>query len=252
MKNTRSVGIIPARMAATRFPGKPLALIKGKPMLWHVWRRSTLSSLSEVVIATCDEEIRRACEGFGAKVVMTSDAHTRCNDRVAEAARELDAEIVVNIQGDEPLVHPRLIDDILAEFARRPEVQAINPVAELTDPAELASPNTVKVVYNVDGRVLYFSRFPIPSDAVVKRKVPVYRQVPIMGFRKSFLLELAATPEAPLEVQEGIDLLRAVENDMPIHILKTSFQTIGVDVPADVARVERSLENDPVFAECSR
>jgi 3-deoxy-manno-octulosonate cytidylyltransferase (CMP-KDO synthetase) len=246
---SKSIGIIPARMGSSRFPGKPIHLIAGKPMIWHIWSRARLSGLDDVLIATCDKEIRDCAEGFGAKAVMTSDQHTRCNDRVAEAAQNLEHDIVINIQGDEPLVHPDLIDDVLNKF-KEPGVSCVNPIAELTDPEELQSANTVKVVYNLEGRVLYFSRFPIPSDKAAKRSIPVYRQVPILGFRRELLLKMTELPESPLEIQEGVDMMRAIENDLPVNILKTTHQTIGVDVPDDIARVEAKLAQDPIYARC--
>ncbi len=243
------LGVIPARMASTRFPGKPLAPIDGRPMLWHVWKRSQMSGvLDTLVIATCDQAIRDAGEAFGARVVMTSDRHTRSGDRVAEVARELSGDIVLNIQGDEPLVHPDLIRDVVGRFDGAPEVVCVNPIAAITDDADLESPNTVKVVADRAGRALYFSRHPIPSDRVNARTGPVYRQVPILAFRRQFLLDLSGLPETPLERQESVDLLRALEHGFPIHVLETAFQTVGVDVPADVARVERALADDPVYA----
>ena len=242
-----TVAVIPARMGSTRFPGKPLELIKGKPMIWHVWKRSMLSeALDVVVIATCDAAIRDEAESFGAQVVMTSDQHTRSNDRVAEAAESIDGDIIFNIQGDEPLVNPRMIGDVVEAFRGNPDIQCVNPVAPIEDADELASPNTVKVTFDLFGRVLYFSRYPIPSDWMNKRTGPVYRQVPILAFRRDFLFELSALPEGPLEIQESVDLMRALENGLPINVLKTSFQTIGVDVPEDIVRVERFLDTDPV------
>ncbi len=244
------LGVIPARMASRRFPDKPLKSIKGKPMIWHIWKRCVMSEvLDTVVIATCDESIRRAAEGFGARVIMTSDTHTRSNDRVAEAASRLPGDIIFNIQGDEPLVNPQLIRDIADAFQDRPDVQCINPVAPMEEADEITSPNTVKVAFDLGGRVLYFSRYPIPSDWINKRTAPVYRQVPILAFRRKFLYELSALPEGPLEVQESVDLLRALEHGMPVHVLITDFQTIGVDVPDDVARVERFLDSDTVYRE---
>jgi 3-deoxy-manno-octulosonate cytidylyltransferase (CMP-KDO synthetase) len=130
----KSLGVIPARMGSSRFPGKPIELICGKPMVWHIWKRAKLSGLDEVAIATCDEEIQQAAEGFGAKVVMTSDKHRGCNDRVAEAAETLkDYDVVVNIQGDEPLVHPDLIDAILEKFKKSDEILCVNPISELSE-----------------------------------------------------------------------------------------------------------------------
>lgn len=245
-----ALGVIPARMASTRFPGKPLMPILGKPMLWHVWRRSQLSGvLDDVVIATCDDEIRHACEAFGATVVMTSLAHTRSGDRVAEVAAGSAAEIVLNIQGDEPLVHPQLVRDVVETFAQGPDVQCVNPIAVIEDPADLTSPNTVKVVCDLRGLALYFSRHAIPSDLMIRRGEPVFRQVPILGFRRQFLLDLALLAEGPLERQESVDLLRPVEHGLPIHCIRTVHQTVGVDEPGDLARVEQLLLADPVYQE---
>jgi 3-deoxy-manno-octulosonate cytidylyltransferase (CMP-KDO synthetase) len=248
---THSVlGVIPARMGSSRFPGKPLELIAGKPMLWHIWHRCVLSkALDTVVIATCDEEIRAAAEAFGAQVVMTSDKHTRANDRVGEAAEKLPGDIVINIQGDEPLVHPQLIRDVVAQFDGRPDVGCVNPIAPIVDAEDIESPNTVKVVSDLAGRALYFSRYPIPSDWINKRSAPIYRQVPIIAFRRDFLFELSALSESPLEIQESVDLLRALEHGRPIHVFTTDYQTIGVDVPGDVGRVEAFLKTDAVYAQ---
>lgn len=247
------LGVIPARMGSSRYPGKPLERISGHPMIWHIWKRCVLSkALDTVVVATCDEEIRRAAEGFGATVVMTSDRHTRANDRVAEAAQHFPGDIVINIQGDEPLVHPQLLRDVVARFEGRPDVLCLNPIAPIDDPEDLDSPNTVKVVCDLAGKVLYFSRYPIPSDWINRRAEPVYRQVPILAFRRDFLFELSTLEEGPLEKQESVDLLRALEHGRPIHAFRTQYQTIGVDVPADVPRVERFLEQDPIFRSYAR
>jgi len=248
MRKDTVLGVIPARMGSTRYPGKPLEPIKGQPMLWHIWKRCEMSGvLDELVIATCDDEIRRACEGFGARVVMTADTHTRANDRVAEAAAAVPGDIIINIQGDEPLVHPQLIRDVVAEFARVPGIQCVNPVAPIDDAQDLESPNTVKVTFDLQNRVLYFSRYPIPSDWMHRRRGPVYRQVPVLAFRRQFLFDISALPESPLEIQESVDLLRPVEHGLPVHAMVTTFQTVGVDVPADVPRVEAYLDSDEIY-----
>jgi len=242
------LGVIPARMASSRFPGKPVKLIHGKPMIWHVWQRSMLSNvLNELVIATCDNEIKEVAEAFGAKVVMTSNKHTRSNDRVAEAAQKVPCDIVLNIQGDEPLVSPQLIRDVVKELKNNAGIQCVNPISEIKTKEEMQSPHTVKVVSNLNGRVLYFSRYPIPSALISERKYPVYRQVPILGFRSEFCIKLSQLPEGPLELQENIDLLRAVEHDMPLHTMITEFQTIGVDTPEDLESVERKIEGDSIY-----
>tara|TARA_Y100000031_G_scaffold81496_1_gene89847 strand:+ start:209 stop:976 length:768 start_codon:yes stop_codon:yes gene_type:complete len=250
--NCKVLGVIPARMASSRFPGKPLKTILGKPMIWHVWQRSLLSDvLDEVVIATCDSEIKEAAEAFGAKVLMTSDKHTRSNDRVAEAAKKITCDIVLNIQGDEPMLNPQLIKDVVGKLKDNVGIQCVNPISEITTEDDIQSPHTVKVVFNLKGRVLYFSRYPIPSALINERKHPVYRQVPILGFRSDFCIKLSSLSEGPLEIQESIDLIRAVEHDMPLHILITEYQTIGVDTPADLRNVEKALETDAVYKEYS-
>lgn len=248
MMSAAYVGVIPCRMASSRFPGKPLAPILGRPMIWHVFRRAKLAKgLDQVVVATCDEAIAEAARGFGAPVVMTAASHVRSNDRVAEVAEKLRPAVVINIQGDEPLVHPDLIDDVCSMLRSRPEVQCVNPVAELRDSRERDSPNTIKTVYSLSGRVLYFSRLPIPSDSVNRRTVPCRRQVPILGFRSDFAIKLSKLPVGPNELQEGTDTMRAIEHDLPVHVLETEHQTVGVDVPEDVPIVEALLREDPIY-----
>ena len=242
------LGVIPARMGSSRFPGKPVKLIKGKPMIWHVWQRSKLSGvLDDLVIATCDKEIKEVAESFGAKVIMTSSKHTRANDRVAEASRKVPCRVVLNIQGDEPVLNPQLIRDVVRMIKRRQDVQVVNPVAELKTRAERETPHDIKVCFDLKGRVVYFSREPVPSDSVVKRMFPCYRQVPILAFRSPFCRKLAKLKPGPLELQEGTDLNRAVEHGLPVHVLITQYQSKGVDIPSDVKAIERILEKDPIY-----
>ena len=242
------IGVIPARMEASRFPGKPLCLIMGKPMIWHVWQRSLLTKvLDKIVIATCDREIEERAVDFGAEVIMTSSEHKISNDRVAEVAEKISCDIILNIQGDEPLVNPQLINDVVLTMRKYPDIQCINPVSEIETEEEMESPHTVKVVNDLKGRVLYLSRYPIPSDLVYKREYPVYRQVPILGYRSDFCIKLQKLKRGPLECQEGIDLLRAIENDMPLQIMKTQYQTIGVDIIDNLYEVEKVMENDLVY-----
>lgn len=242
------LGVIPCRMASSRFPGKPLAPILGRPMIWHVFRRAKLArGLDQVVVATCDQAIAEVARQFGATVVMTSASHVRSNDRVAEVAEKLRPEVVVNIQGDEPLVHPNLIEDVCSMLRSRPEVQCVNPVAEILVEREQNSPNTIKTVYSLSGRVLYFSRLPIPSDRANRRAIPCMRQVPILGFRADFAIALSKLPMGPNELQEGTDTMRAIEHDLPVHVLATKHQTVGVDVPEDVPIVEELLKRDVIY-----
>ena len=241
------VGVIPARMGSSRFPGKPIAPILGYPMIFHVWQRAKLSGvLDRTIIATCDDEIREVSESFGAEVVMTSMLHERSNDRVAEVATKVKCKTILNIHGDEPLVHPQLIRDVVNELDDNPSYQCINPIAELTTDEEMQSPNTVKVVFNLYNRVVYFSRYPIPSDLVNVRSYPVMRQVPILGFRSDFCIKLTELKPGPLELQEGIDLLRAIDHDLPVHVMETNFQTFGVDTEMDKLIVEERLKEDNI------
>lgn len=242
------LGVIPARMGSSRFPGKPLELIDGKPMVWHVWQRALLSGvLDDLVIATCDREIKESAEAFGAKVIMTSNRHTRANDRIAEVASKMPCKIILNIQGDEPCLNPQLIRDVVRCIHKNPHIQCVNPVAVIETKEERETPHDIKVCFDLQGRVVYFSRCPVPSDSVVKREYPCYRQVPILAFRSAFCQKLARLKPGPLELQEGTDLLRAVEHNLPVHILKTKYQTKGVDIPGDIQEVEQRLEKDPIY-----
>ena len=216
-------------------------------MVFHVWQRAKLSGvLDRIIVATCDDEIREVSESFGAEVVMTSSSHERSNDRVAEVATKVECQTILNIQGDEPLVHPQLIQDVVNELDNNPAYQCINPIAELTSEEEMQSPNTVKVVSNLKNRVVYFSRYPIPSALVNVRSYPVMRQVPILGFRSEFCIRLTELNPGPLELQEGIDLLRAIDHDLPVHVMETEFQTFGVDTEMDRLVVEERLKADNI------
>lgn len=248
MKTVGVLGVIPARMGSSRFPGKPIELIAGKPMIWHVWQRSLLSGvLDDLVVATCDKEIKGVAESFGAKVIMTSSKHTRANDRIAEVARKIPCKVILNIQGDEPILNPQLIRDVVKQIHKNSKIQCVNPVAEIETKEERETPHDIKVCFDLNGRVVYFSRCPVPSDSVVKREYPCYRQVPILAFRSAFCQKLAKLKPGPLELQEGTDLLRAVEHNLPIHVLKTRYQTKGVDIPGDIQEVEKRLAQDPIY-----
>jgi 3-deoxy-manno-octulosonate cytidylyltransferase (CMP-KDO synthetase) len=229
-------------MASTRFPGKPLTPIAGRPMLEHCWRGASESELlDEVVVATCDDEIRDWAESAGVGCVMTSPAHERATDRVAEAAEQIDAEAFVLIQGDEPLVSASMIDAAL-----RPVVDdgafCTNLVKRLRSEEELNSPNLVKVVADVSGRALYFSRSPIPTALHSGFEgIAAYNQVAIFGFRREALLEFARLSPTPYEIAESVDMLRYVEHGRTIQLVESTETTHAVDVPEDVAVVERML-----------
>jgi 3-deoxy-manno-octulosonate cytidylyltransferase (CMP-KDO synthetase) len=247
---TRSICVIPARMASSRFPRKPLALMLGMPLILHVWHRCRLSARFErTVIATCDEEIAVVVRAAGAEVVMTSDKHERATDRVQEAIAKLDQglatdDLVVMVQGDEALMTPALADAVIAAYERdRPAV--VNLGSRLYRAEDHDDVNTVKVVADPQGRVLYFSRAPIPSRARVK-SVPMYQQTGVMGFSVSFLHRFSQLSQTPLEIIESVDMLRVLEHGLAITLVCTDAETVGVDTPADLERATSLLRSDPV------
>ncbi len=241
---TRIIGILPARWASTRFPGKPLHLIGGKPLIQHVWERcQECGKLDEVVVATDDERIFQAVESFGGRAVMTSPDHPTGTDRIAEAARSLPgATHIVNIQGDEPLIDPALIDELAAAMAADASLDmatAANPL-DPRDPA-VADPNVVKVVTALDGRALYFSRSPLPYFRNEVSGLPVYRHKGIYAYSLTFLEKFVTWPPSPLESAESLEQLRALENGASIKVLITQDTSPGVDTPEQAAEVGRLL-----------
>src|SRR6266446_9455786 len=208
----RIIAIIPARLGSVRFPGKPLAPLLGRPMIEHVfWRTSMCGEVAEVYVATCDEEIKEAVAQFGGTVIMTSPAHERASDRVAEAAERLPAEIVVMIQGDEPMITPAMILTALNPMLLDPSVACVNLARRIVSQEEYLDPNTIKVVMNVNGDALYFSRTPIPPiDFARREQSPVFKQVCVIPFRRDYLCEFARLTATPLERAESIDMLRVL------------------------------------------
>jgi 3-deoxy-manno-octulosonate cytidylyltransferase (CMP-KDO synthetase) len=240
------VGIIPARWASTRFPGKPLALIAGKPLLQRVIERCRMAkSLAEVVVATDDERIRQAARKF-CRVEMTSPGHPSGSDRIAEAAARCACDAVINIQGDEPLIEPAVIDAVAGALDRAEMSTAASPIQNLQ---EYDNPNVVKVVVNAAGLALYFSRRTIPylreaasrSAGEQLAAFPFLKHLGIYGFKRQTLLRLVKFPVSPLEAAEKLEQLRALENGIPIAVVKVAYDSVGVDVPEDVARVEQLL-----------
>ena len=205
-----TVAIIPARMGSSRFPGKPLASIQGLPMIRHVYSRTLMSRLtSEVYIATCDDEIYEATEDFGGKAIMTSDKHERPSERVAEAARSVDADIVVMVQGDEPMVRPSMIDDAVAPMLEDESIDCVNLAGVIRSENEFRSPHIVKVVVDDDFNALYFSREPIPSTARFDANGSYgLKQVCVIPFRRGALLNYAELTPTPLEQKESNNILR--------------------------------------------
>jgi len=259
--------VLPARYASHRFPGKPLAVIAGKPLIEWVYRRAEeIRGAERIVVATDHERIVETVERFGGDVVMTSSAHRTGTDRVAEVAETLDCDVIVNLQGDEPVFPPRLIEEMVGVIGRSEAIDIVTACHPVFDRAELANPNAVKVVMDRKGKALYFSRLPIPlggetSHCAVTGRIenasntghrgdparhdsrdPLgYRHIGIYVFRTGSLLRLSRAEQTPLELKEGLEQLRALENGMTIHVVETTQSTVGVDVPDDVKNVEKAL-----------
>lgn len=239
----KTLAVIPARYASTRFPGKPLAVLTGKPMVQHVWERCRAAGMDRVIVATEDERIVTACRAFGAEAELTSPGHRSGTDRVAEvASRHSEYPLVVNVQGDEPAIEPATISAV-ASILREPGVQISTAVAELKDSADLGNPNVVKVVIGLNGDALYFSRAPIPfvreSSAGVR---PVFlRHFGIYGFRREVLLEVTALPPSTLEECESLEQLRWLQAGYAVRCVRTEGGGTGVDTPEDLKAVARTF-----------
>ena len=242
----KTVGIIPARFASTRFPGKPLALISGKPLIQHVVEQCLKArSLAEVIVATDDERIAETARKF-CRVEMTRADHPSGSDRIAEVAARCDCDAVVNVQGDEPLMDPQVIDAVANALADSEMSTAATPVRDLD---EYDNPNAVKVVVSVAGRALYFSRRTVPyvrdaasrSAAEQLAAFPFLKHLGIYGYRREVLLRLVSCPVSPLESAEKLEQLRALENGIAIAVVRVNYDSVGVDAPEDVARVEALL-----------
>ena len=240
------VAIIPARMDSTRFPGKPLADILGLPMIEHVRRRVAMcSALSDAIVATCDQEIIDTIESFGGKAVMTASSHERCTDRIAEAARNIEADIVVNIQGDEPLFNPEMILDLIEPFYREHNLNCTNLMSEISDWDEFKSRDVVKTVCTPKGNALYFSREPIPSKSCSNQtEFKGYKQLGVIAFRSGFLQKFNSLSPTPLEEAESVDMLRVLEHGYSVRMVPTRHCMIGVDTPDDLDRVVKIMRND--------
>ena len=256
---THAIGIIPARMASSRLPGKPLAPICGIPMLGHVYLRSKRSqALDEVYIATCDQEICDYGKKIGAKVVMTADTHERATDRSAEAMGKIEgmtgkkADVIVMIQGDEPLLVPQMIDEVMVPLQEDPEVMVANLMSPLKNQQEYEDPNEVKVVVDQQGFALYFSREPIPSLKKGGKDFLMMRQLCIIPFRRDFLLTFNNLPPTPLEIIESIDMLRLLEHGYKVKIVPTQSDTYSVDTPEDLEKVEQLMKKDSLFSQYSK
>ncbi len=254
-----AIVVIPARYASTRFPGKPLALLKGMPIIQHVYQNSLNARLArEVIVATDSETIFETVMSFGGKAVMTSPDHQSGTDRIAEVAAAMNCDIMVNVQGDEPLIRPEMIDAVIAVLDdKRASLGTL--AIPIRDSREIFDPNVVKVVFDAEGFAWYFSRAPIPyhrdewtaalalsrekssnSDSVTH---DCFKHIGIYSYRREVLLKLSSLPPSRLENIEKLEQLRAIENGFRIKVRETSFETIGVDTPQDLERVEQCLNS---------
>lgn len=248
-----AIVIIPARYESTRFPGKPLYPLKGIPVIQHVYENSKLARLAnDVIVATDSEIIFERVFSFGGKAVMTDKKHPSGTDRIAEVAASMDYDIIVNVQADEPLIRPEMIDDVITVLDdKRASIGTL--IKKIKDPKEIADPNVVKVVFDKEGFALYFSRSPIPfhrdewkiSDLTNKidynSRSSVYKHIGIYSYRREVLVALAKMQPSRLEQIEKLEQLRALENGMKIRIKETLFETYGVDTPEDLERVKKCL-----------
>jgi 3-deoxy-manno-octulosonate cytidylyltransferase (CMP-KDO synthetase) len=240
--------IIPARWASTRFPGKPLALLHGKPVVQHVWERAQRAKrVGRLIIATDDMRIAEAAFGFGAEITLTSPKHPTGTDRLAEVAAKLRATpIILNVQGDEPDIAPSTIDRLAAALQDDPRLGMVTAANPLTDPAEVRNPNVVKVVLDREGRAIYFSRSVIPHDRDGRGGITYLRHQGIYGYRRKVLLDFVSWKPTPLEQAEKLEQLRALEHGVAIGVIVVRRGSVGVDAPEDLAKAERALRGKKI------
>ena len=244
------VAIIPARMASSRFPGKPLADILGLSMIEHVRRRVSLCSiLDDVVVATCDEEIANEVRRFKGKVIMTSDKHQVCIDRIAEAAESLQSDIIINVQGDMPFIDPISLENLIQPMLEENEISYTDMMGPIVDVSEINNSNVVKVVFDKDSNALYYSREPIPSSRKISKGASIvsYKQFGVNAFRRGSLFDFTKFSRTPLEIIESVDMLRVLENGLKIRMVSSSSPVIGVDTENDLFHARDLMEEDQLF-----
>lgn len=239
--------LIPARMGSSRFPGKPMEPLLGKPMIGHVYERvSKNPEVHTTAVATCDQEISDYIESIGGQAVMTDSRHERASDRCAEALVYLEQQngirydIVVMVQGDEPMTHPDMLSEALQPMLEDDSVNVVNLLGEIESTSEFEDRNCIKVVCDRVGNALYFSREPIPTRSR-SEDVPIGKQVCIIPFRRDFLLQYTRMEPTPLEIAESVDMLRVLENGLKVQMAPTRHATYAVDTPEDLKRVEAAI-----------
>ena len=242
------LGLIPARMGSSRFPGKPMMEILGKPMIGHVYERVSSSPLLDLTaVATCDKEIYDYIESIGGIAVMTSKRHERASDRCAEALKKLESingvkyDIVVMVQGDEPMTHPDMISEAIQPLLDDSTIDVVNLLGVIKDKAEFEDRNCIKVVCDLNLNAMYFSREPIPTNSKVD-KIPMGKQVCIIPFRRDFLLKYTRMEPTPLEIAESVDMMRILEHGMKVRMARTEHSTQSVDTPEDLKKVEQIMQ----------
>ena len=243
------IGVIPARYSSTRFTGKVLADILGKPMIQHVWERAKQSLLLEDLIIACDDErVLNAAKEFGAKVIFTAKAHLCGTDRIVEVVNPIDVKIVINIQGDEPLIHPSMIDRVAQALLDDTSISMATIMKKIENPKELTDPNVVKVVVDKNNFALYFSRTAIPhhADNSEVRNPVYYKHIGLYGYTKDFLFTYKNLAVSNLEKIECLEQLRVLEEGFRVRVIETEHETVGVDTPEDLARVKHYLQKEKI------
>lgn len=245
----RKICVIPARMASSRFPGKPLEKLLGLSLIGHIYKRcQACDSFDEIIIATCDQEIMDEIHSLGGKAVMTKDTHERCTDRVAEALTKLEKppkndDLVIMVQGDEVLVNQEMLSTMIEQMEST-KAPALNLISRLYSEDTFHSPHTVKVVTRPDSSVLYMSRSMLPSAHRVQGEVGIYQQTGIIGFTADFLEKFSNLEPTPLEKAESVDMLRVLEHGLTLQSVSTEIETVGVDTPEDLRQAEAILKSD--------
>ena len=244
----KTLALIPARMGSSRFPGKPMEKILGKPMIGHVYERVIQSDvLTKTAVATCDIEIYDYIKSIGGNVVMTSTRHERATDRCAEALNIIEHQdgfeydVMVMVQGDEPMVHPEMINESLQPLIDDPEINVVNLLGEIKDDAEFEDRNCIKVVCDLNSNAMYFSREPIPTRNR-SENAPMGKQVCIIPFRREFLHEYTLMEQTPLEIAESIDMMRVLEHGLTVRMVPTKNASYAVDTKEDLIRIEKMMQ----------
>lgn len=237
-----AIGVIPARYGSTRFPKKVIADLMGKPIIQHIWESAkNAKMLDDLVIATDNEEIMKVIEKFGGKAIFTSPDHATGTDRIAEVVNAIDVKIIVNIQGDEPLIRPMMIDSLVRTMSGDNNISMASLMRKMDDQEEIKNPNVVKVIVDKNNFAIYFSRSPIPYPRIATEAALYYKHMGIYAYRKDFLYEFTNLPKSYLEKAESLEQLRALENGFKIKMVETKFDTIGVDTPEDLEKVKMRI-----------